>query len=194
MDIWESDKAILFIILFLPGFISLKVYDLVIAGEKRDFTKSIGESIVYSVLNFSALSWLIILVVNGTIYNFSQILQWISIIFIFIIMPAIWPFIFINLSRLNIFKQYLLDPINQPWDKFFDKRQAQWIVIHLRNGKTIRGKYSKKSSASSYPNERQIYIEELWGAGENGGFGHKIDRTNGVLLFESEILYIEFYK
>jgi len=38
MDIWNADKLALFPIFFLPGFISIKIYDLLVPGEPRDFT------------------------------------------------------------------------------------------------------------------------------------------------------------
>ena len=121
-----------------------------------------------------------------------EFLYYLSIIFIFIIVPSIWPFLFIWLTKLKIFKQHLLTPINQPWDKIFNKREALWIIINLKNGQTIRGKYSLKSSASAYPKERQIYLEEIWKEGENGGFKEKVSRTRGIIIFESEISSVEF--
>ncbi len=68
-----------------------------------------------------------------------------------------------------------------------------WIIIHLKNGKTLRGKYATNSFTSSFPAERQIYLEELWLPGEKGGFKKKITRTQGVLVSQDEIAYIEFY-
>jgi len=194
MNIWEIDKVFLFIVIVLPGFISIKVYDLIIAGDKRDFSKSLIEAIAYSVLNFTVLSWLILIVSKVDFSKNHEFLYYLSIIFIFIIVPSIWPFLFIWLSKLKIFKQHLLTPINQPWDKVFNRREALWIIINLKNGKTIRGKYSLKSSASAYPKERQIYLEELWEKGENGGFKEKVSRTRGIIVFESEISSVEFYE
>lgn len=194
MNIWDIDKAALFIVLVLPGFISLKVYDLIVAGENRDFSKSIVESIAYSVLNFAVLSWLIIKISAPDYWIESPFFYWISIVHIFIVFPSVWPFIFVSLSKLKIFKKHLLNPINQPWDKFFSRRESYWVTVHLKNDTVIRGKYALNSSASAYPKERQIYLEEVWKAGKNGGFGKKVDRTMGVILFESEISYIEFHK
>lgn len=194
MNIWEIDKVFLFIVIVLPGFISIKVYDLIVAGDKRDFSKSIVESIAYSVLNFAALSWLIIIISSASFSKEHYFLYWISIVLIFIVLPAIWPFLFIWVSDFKVFKKHLLNPINQPWDKFFNKRESLWVIVHLKNGKTIRGKFAMNSSASAYPKERQIYLEEVWKPGKDGGFGKKVSRTEGVILFESEISYIEFYK
>jgi len=194
MNIGEIDKVFLFIVLVLPGFISIKVYDLIVAGDKRDFSKAIVESIAYSVLNFAALSWLIIIVSSATFSKEHDFIYWISIVLIFIVFPAIWPFMFIWVSNFKIFKKHLLNPINQPWDKVFSKRESYWVIVHLKNGKNIRGKFAMSSSASAYPKERQIYLEEVWTPGKNGGFGKKVNRTKGVILFESEISHVEFYK
>jgi hypothetical protein len=42
------------LIFFIPGFITLKVYDLLIPGEVRDFSKSLCDGGAYSSLNFAA--------------------------------------------------------------------------------------------------------------------------------------------
>ncbi|MGN7613872.1 DUF6338 family protein [Magnetococcales bacterium HHB-1] len=54
MKFFDSQTIQLFLLLFIPGFISLKFYDLFVPQEEpRDFTKSIPTIIVYSVFNFS---------------------------------------------------------------------------------------------------------------------------------------------
>jgi hypothetical protein len=40
MDIWNADKLTLLLVFFLPGFISIKVYDLMAPGEPRLFKVS----------------------------------------------------------------------------------------------------------------------------------------------------------
>jgi uncharacterized protein DUF6338 len=194
MNIWEVDKVFLFITIILPGFISIKIYDLIVAGDKRDFSKSLVEAISYSVMNFGLLSWLILIISEKSFAKEHQNIYFASLALIFVICPIIWPFIFVRLSKLEIFKKHFLGPVNQPWDRVFTKREAMWVVVHLKENRTIRGKYSLNSSASAYPKERQIYLEEVWTEGANGGFGKKVARTKGIILFESEISYIEFLK
>jgi len=75
MDIWEPEKIILFLALFMPGFISIKVYDLLVATKRRDFSNSVLEAIGYSVLNFTVLSWLIILI-SSTGFNKNNPILW----------------------------------------------------------------------------------------------------------------------
>jgi len=69
MDIWSTDKLTLFLIFFLPGFISMKVYDLMVPSAPREAAKSLHEAISYSALNFGFWSWLIALLFAGDYYQ-----------------------------------------------------------------------------------------------------------------------------
>ena len=69
MDIWQIDKLILFLLFFIPGFISTKVYNLLYPSEQKDFSAFLLEAIGYSSLNFAILSWLIIIIHSGNFYN-----------------------------------------------------------------------------------------------------------------------------
>src|SRR3989339_1623467 len=99
MVVWEINKLILFLIFIIPGFISIKVYDLIIAGERRDFSKSIYEMIGFSALNFAALSWLIILIHSGDFYSTHKYLYVFSIFIILFIFPIFWPILFSGLAK-----------------------------------------------------------------------------------------------
>jgi len=194
MPDWGIDKLFLFIILVFPGFITVKVYSLIVATDKKDFSKLPVDIICYSLLNFAAFSWLIIIINSKQFYQIHPILYWLSICIIIIIMPAIWPFIYIRITKTKFFKKHMLSPLNQPWDHFFSKKEGCWVTIHLKSGKVVRGRYSLGSKASAYPKERQIYLAELWTSKENVSFGKVVKGTKGGIFFESEISYIEFNK
>jgi len=194
MNIWEIDKVFLFLVLVLPGFISLKVYDSLIASDKRDFSKAIVEIVCFSVLNFAALSWLLVYISGVEFVKNHPIQYWVVIFLVFLVFPVLWPFFYLKLTKTKLFKKYMLDPRKQPWDAVFsNKDESYWVVIHLKNGKKIRGKYATNSFASAYPSERQIYLEELWEPNEKGGFKSKVVRTKGVIVSQDEISLIKFY-
>lgn len=194
MDIWEPEKIILFLAFFMPGFISIKVYELIVATKRHDFSNSVLEAIGYSVLNFTVLSWLIILISSPDFNKNRPILYFICIIIIFFIFPTIWPLLFIKASKSKIFKKYILSPVNMPWDDVFSKREAYWVIIHMKDGRKIGGKYGTLSRASAFPNQRQIYLETLWEIDDNNAFIKKIERNKGAIFFEDEISIIEFFK
>jgi hypothetical protein len=81
-----------------------------------------------------------------------------------------------------------------PWDDVFNQRKSYWVIIHLKDGRKIGGKYGKLSRASAFPNNRQIYLEKLWELGENNEFSKKIERSKGALFFEDDISIIEFFE
>ena len=194
MDIWEPDKIILFLTLFMPGFISIKVYGLIVASKPRDFTSSVLEAIGYSVLNFAVLSWLIFLITSHNFEELNPTLYSLCIILIFFIFPIIWPLLFIWISKFNLFKRYILSPINMPWDDVFNRRKSYWVIIHLKDGRMVGGKYGKLSRASAYPNQRQIFLENLWELDEKNAFSKKVERSRGAIFFEDDISIIEFFE
>jgi len=193
MEVWEVNKMILFLIFVLPGFISLVIYDYIIPKEKRDFSKSIIEIVCYSTLNFIALFPLIYVNVKYDFYNTNTFLLYLSLLVVFIVLPILWPIIFIKITHTKFFKSHFLHPIAKPWDYFFGKKESAWVIVHLKNGKMIGGRYGEDSFASSYPDEEQIYLEKVWKLDPTGVFISEVDQTKGVIVSSSEISSIEFF-
>ncbi len=194
MDIWQVDKLVLFLIFFIPGFISVKIYDLLVPGEQRDFSKSIFEVIAYSCMNFAALSWLIILIHLGNFYNEHK--MWYSVLSLFIVFiaPILWPFLLLKLFSCKVIAKHIIHPIGKPWDYVFGKKESFWIIVHLKDGRRIGGKFDTNSFVSSYPAEEQIYLEEVWSLNEKEEFVRPIERSKGIIILGGEILSIEFFK
>ncbi len=194
MDIWNINNLVLFLIFFVPGFISIKVYDLFIPCEKRDFTKSLFEVMGFSAINFAALSWLIILIHSDNFYFAHKFFYYLLLIIILFIIPITWPLVFLKLSSWPPIAKKIIHPITKPWDYVFGKRESYWVIVHLRNGVKIGGKYNSKSFSSSYPAEEQIYLEEVWRLDENGAFIEPIDRSAGILILGKDISSLELFK
>jgi hypothetical protein len=194
MNVWEPEKILLFLAFFMPGFISIKVYELIVATRFRDFSTSILEAVGYSVLNFAVLSWLILWISSPGFSEKNPASYSISIVLIFFVIPALWPLLFVRMSRWKVFKKHILSPINMPWDEVFSKREALWVIIHMKDGRKIGGKYGARSRASAFPNQRQIYLESLWRLDENNAFREKVERTRGAVFFQEDISIIEFFE
>jgi hypothetical protein len=194
MDIWQSDKLMLFLVFFIPGFISIKIYDLLVPAERRDFSKSILEVIGYSSLNFAVLSWLIILMHTGNFYDKYKVWYFILLFCIMFVIPILWPIFFLKLFSWKPIAKYVIHPILKPWDYLFGKKEAFWVIVHLKDGRKIAGRFDTKSFASSYPAEEQIYIEEIWSLDKNDKFEKPIQRSQGILILKDEIMAIEFFK
>jgi len=194
MDIWNVDKLTLFLVFFLPGFISMKVYDLMVPGQPRDFSKSLVEAISYSTLNFAALFWLIVLIQTGDFYRRHFILYSLSVAVIMVGVPACWPFVFLRLSTWRPIAKHLVHPIRKPWDYVFGKRDPFWIIVHLQNGQKIGGRFDVESFASSDPADEQIYLEEVWILDDGGRFVSRVERSRGIIIMKDEIRAVEFFE
>jgi hypothetical protein len=193
MDIWNADKLALFLIFFLPGFISMKVYDLMVAGERRDISKSVFEAIAYSTLNFAVLFWLIAFILADDFYHRHLILYSISVAAIMVVVPACWPFLFLKLSTWRPVAKHFIHPIRKPWDYVFGKRNSFWIIVHLQNGQKVGGRFDTESFASSDPADEQIYLEEVWVLDAEGRFLSQVERSRGILIMKNEIRAVEFF-
>lgn len=194
MEIFEMNNIVLFIIFFIPGFISMKVYNLMIASERLNFSEAISEAIAFSSINYAALSWLIILIIKSELITRQYPLFLILVIFIIFIAPILWTILFVWLSNSRKLRKFILSPIKNSWDYYFARKQSCWIIVNLKNGEKVGGVYSDNSFSSSYPHKEQIYLEELWDIDDNRNFIKKIHRTDGIIILSEEIKSIEFYK
>lgn len=188
------DKLALFLVFFVPGFISIKVYDLIVPGERRDFSKSLFEAISYSALNFAALFGLIVLIQPRDFYRNHFILYWLSVAVILVGVPACWPFVFLRLSTWPLIAKHFVHPIRKPWDYVFGKREPFWMIVHLQNGQRIGGRFDTKSFASSDPADEQIFLEEVWVLDEIGRFVSQVERSRGIIIMNDEIRAVEFFE
>jgi len=194
MNICESDKLIIFIAFVIPGFISLKAYEVIFPGIYKDSSKQIVDAIAYSCINYALLFWLIFLIEKNNVKVGHPILYIIFYLFILFIAPIVWVLFWKFLRTLNISQKIAPHPTLKPWDFVFSKREPFWIKITLKNGQVIAGKYASKSFASSAPADEQIYLEEVWLLNEKKGFNRPKERTRGVIVLPNEISYLELFQ
>lgn len=182
----------LFLIFFIPGFITLKVYDLLVPGEVRDFSKAFFDAVAYSSLNFAALLWLIGIVRSGNLPPW----QWYTAMFVLLAgMPALWPVIFLRIRKHPKVSRRIASPNARVWDDIFAGRTPYWVIVHLKDQRRIGGLYGGKSFTSHSPAPPEIYLEQVWHVDENGGFtGSLVESTAGILVMGTEILALEFFQ
>jgi len=213
-DIWSTDKLILFLVFFIPGFISVRVYDLIVPGGRRDFSKELFVVVAYSAINYALLSPLSVLV-GGTISPLSWLvvitnpenlhikgeLYYALLLLVVLICPALWPGIFYKLSKWNPISKHIVSPILRPWDYLFSGQatgsRSFWVIVHLNDEehKKIGGRFGRRSYASSYPHEEQIYLERIYPLTEDGEFeDDPIPSSEGMIIFGRDILAVEFFK
>nr|AOE06023.1 hypothetical protein [uncultured bacterium]CCF99600.1 conserved hypothetical protein, membrane [uncultured Flavobacteriia bacterium] len=179
---------------FIPGFIYLKSYRLLIADNKTDFSKDWFEAIGISIINFILFSYPIHLISDENFIENNSFLYFLFFGSIILLAPILLAFLFYKISRTVWFSKFLINPTKSSWDSFFSMKESYYVIVTLKNSTKIAGKYGLNSYSSAFPHPNEIYLEEIYELNKQGGFGEKINQTEGVLITEGEISTIEFYK
>jgi len=183
------DRFLLFIVFFVPGLISLKIWSLLVPSERINLADRALEVLTYGALNFAALFWVIIIAIRT-----GGWLQHLLYATVLLATPVVWP-IFVNLILKSAFlRGRIVHPTPRAWDAYFGRGNPCFILVHLKNGEMVGGLYSSNSFASSFPNEEDVYIEQVWKIDETGSFDGPIQDTDGILIVGDSIEYLEFFQ
>lgn len=182
MDL-TANKLFFFVLLFLPGFIFIKTYSQVVANKNHDFSKEWYEAVAWGCIFFGITymtHWLLP-------FDFIWILG-------IVVLPALMPFAIMKLLSYPYIASRIISPVPTSWDYVFSGRKPYWVILHLKDGRSIGGAYGENSFTSSFPNPQDIYIEEVWKLDENNTFVKQIEKSNGLLIKIDEIASIEFFE
>ncbi|MDP1728457.1 MAG: DUF6338 family protein [Bacteroidota bacterium] len=194
MELFNLENIGLFICFFLPGFIAVKTFHLLVPTDRIDVTNSVLEIIGFSCLNLFLFSWIILINIHfGWIYmyNFYFI---ISVFVVLFIGPILLAYSYFKISRSKYFSKIAIDKSGTPWDNFFELRKNCFVVVTYNNNTQVGGYYGTLSRASVYPKPHQLYLEQVWILGEKNSFIKRKSQTFGCILNLTEVKIIEFYR
>ena len=193
LNIWTPESIQLFILFVVPGFISIKVYELLFPSEQPDLSKQLIDAISFSCINFAFLYIPIRLIENSVIKTSSPFYYYITYIFILFLAPLVLVFIWRKIRISNWFQSNVPHPTQKPWDFVFAQRKCYWVIVTLKNEKKVGGLFASNSFASSTPAPEQIYLEKAWELNNDDRFEKEHNETAGVIILSSEIVTIEFF-
>jgi len=191
--IWTTDSLVLFLIFFIPGFISQKIYRLIVADEVQDSASFVTSAVAYSSLNYALASPLIWWLAP----HWRQVaLGWLisATIFVMLLLPAVLPLVWLWIRSWPFVKNRTISPVKRPWDAVFGHRQRYWAIVTFKNGDKIAGVYGTSSHTSSFPAKEQIYLEKVWQLASDGTFDHELPGTKGAIILGDEIMTVELFK
>ncbi|OAL80949.1 hypothetical protein AY608_15930 [Acinetobacter terrae] len=152
---------------------------------------------MFSSIMYSCLSYAIhlpIYLISATLQDFS-IITWKHVLFItslILIFPAVIPVAWLFIRKIEWVNNFLPHPTNSPWDYVFSQRNFYWLIVTLKDGTILGGKYGAGSFSSSYPEDPQIFISEQWLVDEEG-FIRKVNDSSGIMILSKDIKTIEFF-
>lgn len=198
--ILDSIDTIFYTSLFLiPGYIIEEITATLMPRKKYADGIKFLRCLSYSLLNCAIWSWAYLLVISEL--SKDSIWYWLF----GLIITAIGAFtvgILLGVIRKKdiirkIFKKINIQiehPIPTAWDyKFCNTEGLRWVIVTLEDDKCVYGKYSSASLSSSDPDERDIYLEEIYTFEEDGSW-ILVPRSDGMLIKGTAIKHIEFFK
>lgn len=191
MDIWETSKLFLFIAFAVPGFISLKSYEILCPSSIKSSSDRLIDAVAYSCINYAILFLPIRWVESSGAFDRCPAGYYIFYLFVFVFAPYLWALMWKKIRASEFFQRNAPHPVEKPWDYLFGQRKCYWVKVTLTDGTVIAGRYGTKSFASSTPADEQVYLEEKWILGSEGEFLRKVDRTTGIIILSKNISHLE---
>lgn len=84
------------------------------------------------------------------------------------------------------------DPTPSAWDFAFTNRRAGWVRVQTSDGTWMGGWFGGESFASSYPEPREIYLEQGYAMNGSGVFTGEISAPNGLYIRCDEVRLLDF--
>jgi Family of unknown function (DUF6338) len=188
-----------FAALIVPGFISLRVYEMRRGGEARKASEVLLDLVVYSlvtdVVAFAALSLVAVTVPAA----FQPLVKPSVAAVVMLVVPAAVAFVFFELRRRMISTGLVRDATDKPWDRFFERARefdgTIGAILTMRDGRKIGARLIDPSYTSSYPAAEQALFGEVWTIDpERATFVEAAPGSCGLLVDKADCQTIEFVR
>lgn len=161
----------------VPGFIySGVVANFIPMRRSKEKEILLLRYLTATAFNYALCSPLIYLLTFGLIFPTRPIWQalcWFAIIFIVPVILAVAHARIMQKDGLGWLYRLLglraISPIPTGWDWIFSTTEPCYVLITLTDGTEIAGFFGGRSMASSEPERKDIYIEQVYKVPEDGG-------------------------
>ena len=183
--------------LVTPGYVILFMLSRFTTGRPA-FPASLAVSSVYYVVVWAFLGW-------GSALDVAQRIRSLSIDWSAVGIVVALPIAIGIIVGLGIQKEWLywllrkvrLEPVHgipSAWDWKFMRAEQQWITVHLKDNTEIVAEYNTDCFVSTDPNERDLYLSNVYEWVEGKEEPVQDERIDGLLLKADSIDRIEFHE
>jgi hypothetical protein len=196
----DSLKTVAFTSAFLmPGFIWSAVLSLLLPRRSRQAETRFLEFFTLSCINNALWFWLFVYFsITGFPARKPEQFSAIVLLALFI-SPLLLGALSGHFAQRDYMARFLrrlgfrtVHYIPTAWDWLFSRQEELWARVMLTDGSVILGFFGSESFASSNAEERDIYLEQVYGHTPEGV--KCIEGTRGCVVKGDQIRAIEFYK
>ena len=193
LDVLTNVQTLIaFITFIVPGFISLRVYEALRGGERRNVNDAIIDVVVYSFA--TDIVWVpLVAHLVGIWVGWFVAVSLLGFVLFPGLLAVVWYSVQGRLAKGGV----IADPTPKPWDKFFLRVAKEGlqlgVIVTLTDGRKIGGRYVDPGFVSSYPADEQIHVGETWLLDVDGAFVQRIAGSYGFLVDKKDCTTIEFF-
>lgn len=189
---------VLLFFLMVPGFIFIRVCDVLLPGRRPHFGQQIVDVVCGSFAVMAVWFWPGLLLFG----LHDRLPEWIYRLLLLVLIvlgvfttPVLLAYILYRLEGRGYLQRLGTHPNPTPWDWFFSNSAGNYYVrFHLKEGKELGGYFGENSFAASSPNAQQIYVEEVWRMDEDRRFIERVAGTEGAFVNREDCELIEFFE
>jgi len=189
----DVPTVLLFVLVVFPGLISIHVYRVIMPARPLDWTTALLQGVFYSTVNFILGMPVAYLLVFGRDPLEHPGRYFVAAALVMIVAPMLWPMIAVAALRSGRFPRSARITYPTVWDYFFDHRDPAVVLAHMNNGAFLAGLWGPSSYAGSFPNEGDLFLEQVYSINEAGEVEGPIPNTRGVLLQKAQYSYLEVF-
>lgn len=126
-----------------------------------------------------------------------QVPSWLWQLLLYFIVPIIVGTMLAYFDQSERFYRFTasagLRPVHHmptAWDYTFRKREASYILVHMKDGSEVAGAWIDDSFASSTAGDRDVFISQMWKVEADAW--QVVDPPRSILICGGEIRMIEF--
>ncbi len=192
MDFFKPEMLQWTAAVIVPGFVAMRVYDLLVPAARRDWSKSILDLLVYGGINFALWFWW-----TDGLVSAGRAHRWwfgLAALGVLVFSPALLGALAVWARQWKVWRGRMLHPFPTAWDSFFSRGTECWVLVHLKDGSLVGGRFTESSFASAFPNDRDLYIREAWTIGDDGKFAERVLDSLGVWISAKDCELMEFFE
>jgi len=184
----------------VPGYLFTLARQTVLVGDKRGRNQIVLESIAGSMVFWAVFAPIVLNNKTVVLTEKSFVAQnWVGfwcVTALCLILPPILGLLVGWLQRERWFGKLDWLPIKssipKAWDYVFSQERARWVLVTLTDDTRVAGFFGGDSFASSYPNDEDLYIQQVHAVDENGRILHALPGAHSVWVPRTTIKFVEF--
>jgi hypothetical protein len=197
----ETPTDLVFVVAVLvPGFIFSSVLSQLVPRRLAGTTETIILGyLTGTAFNYAVCGFPVYLVISGLWLvgnQLGQLAVWCGVTFLAPIILAVLVGAAIQHEWLGKFFKLIglrwINLVPTGWDWIFSRTKPSFILVTLQNGTQVAGWMGELSMASSDPDKRDLYIEEVYIVEEGDQPWKPAPNSGGILIEAGQIAYIEF--